>query len=69
MLRAPMTRKVRRKVSARRSGDPPELVADASLASEVLGWGARRSLHDIVGSAWNSSQKQQRRGTTTSRAE
>ena len=28
---------------ARRPGDPPELVADASLAREELGWEARRS--------------------------
>jgi UDP-glucose-4-epimerase GalE len=37
----------------RREGDPPELVADPSLAHEILGWKAqRRDVSDIVGSAW-----------------
>ncbi len=37
----------------RRPGDPPELVADPSLANSVLGWTAkRRDVIDIVGSAW-----------------
>ena len=38
---------------ARRAGDPPQLVADASRASRVLGWRAERAgLDDIIGSAW-----------------
>jgi UDP-glucose 4-epimerase len=37
----------------RRAGDPPQLVADASRASRVLGWRAERAdLDDIIGSAW-----------------
>jgi UDP-arabinose 4-epimerase len=37
----------------RRAGDPPELVADASRAAEVLRWRPRHSsLHGIVASAW-----------------
>jgi UDP-arabinose 4-epimerase len=37
----------------RRAGDPPELVADASRAAEVLRWRPRHSeLDDIVASAW-----------------
>jgi UDP-glucose-4-epimerase GalE len=44
--------------SARRPGDPPALVADASLAAELLGWRARVSdLETIVRSAlaWHRS--------------
>lgn len=41
------------KFGPRREGDPPELVADPSLANEILGWKAqRRNVADIVGSAW-----------------
>lgn len=36
----------------RRPGDSPALVADAGLATEVLGWRPQRSLADIVTSAW-----------------
>ena len=37
----------------RRAGDPPVLVADASLAQRALGWRPRRPrLHDIVADAW-----------------
>lgn len=36
----------------RRPGDPPELVADPSRAQKILGWKAKRSMHDSVSSAW-----------------
>jgi UDP-glucose 4-epimerase len=36
----------------RRPGDAPVLVADNSKAREVLGWTPRRSLQEIVDSAW-----------------
>ena len=37
----------------RREGDPPSLVADPSLAKQLLGWAAtRRDIRDIVRSAW-----------------
>lgn len=37
----------------RRSGDPPRLVADASLAHQLLGWQPRYcDLHAIVETAW-----------------
>ena len=40
-------------VVARRAGDPPVLVADATLAQHDLGWRARRpALRDIVADAW-----------------
>jgi UDP-glucose-4-epimerase GalE len=37
----------------RREGDPPELVADPSLALRTIGWSAkRRNVLEIVASAW-----------------
>ena len=46
-------RKVPRRYVARRAGDPPELVADARRAREVLGWQAELSdLDSIIGTAW-----------------
>jgi UDP-glucose 4-epimerase len=40
-------------IGARRPGDPPELVADPSLAGDVLGWTARYvELDEIVETAW-----------------
>ena len=44
--------------SNRRPGDPAVLVADASRASEVLGWQPRRSnLDEMVASAWAWRQR------------
>jgi UDP-arabinose 4-epimerase len=43
----------------RRAGDPPQLVADASLAQRVLGWAAEyRDIRPIVETAWRWHQKQ-----------
>jgi len=44
---------VPRRMAPRRPGDPPSLVADPSRAKEVLRWKAKRSLDDIVKSAWD----------------
>ena len=45
------------KVGARRPGDPPELVADASRANELLAWSPQQSdLQVIVSSAWRWHQ-------------
>ena len=45
--------KVAARESGRRAGDPPELVADARLAAEVLGWQARLpAIETIVAHAW-----------------
>jgi UDP-glucose-4-epimerase GalE len=44
-------------IAARRPGDPPELVADPSLAEKLLNWKAKRSLDDIISTAWNWAQK------------
>ena len=38
---------------ARREGDPPALVADASAAKRELGWQSQYSIREIVESAWN----------------
>lgn len=44
-----------RRIMARRPGDPPVLVADASRARAVLGWRPERSgLETIVGTAWRA---------------
>jgi UDP-arabinose 4-epimerase len=46
-------RPVPRADSPRRAGDPPQLVADARKATEVLGWEAQyRDLRTIVQHAW-----------------
>lgn len=39
----------------RRPGDPAAVVADVSRMSDELGWRARRSLADMVTSAWDAS--------------
>lgn len=39
-------------VEPRRAGDAPRAVADASLAAEKLGWKARRTVREMVESAW-----------------
>lgn len=49
--------KVPHRMAPRRPGDPPELVADPARAQKALGWKAKRSLRDIVETAWNWEQK------------
>jgi UDP-glucose-4-epimerase GalE len=46
-------REVRWRDAPRRIGDPPSLVADASLAYLTLGWRPRRTLEDMVSTAWD----------------
>jgi UDP-glucose 4-epimerase len=41
-------------VGQRREGDPAALVANVSLAREILGWQSSRDLRDIVTSAWDA---------------
>ena len=44
---------IRAKAGARRAGDPPVLVADASLAHRELGWTPRHSgVEEMIGTAW-----------------
>src|SRR5436190_1406840 len=38
---------------ARREGDPPQLVANASAAKRELNWQARYTMREIIQSAWN----------------
>jgi len=46
-------KKVPVKYGPRREGDPAMLVADPSLAKELLGWvAARKDVRDMVGPAW-----------------
>ncbi|TVR85160.1 MAG: UDP-glucose 4-epimerase GalE [Trueperaceae bacterium] len=52
-VRAVTGRDVPTRVAPRRVGDPPVLVADASLARRELGWSPQRpELADIVADAW-----------------
>lgn len=48
-----------KEVLPRRPGDPPTLVADISRAQEVLKWTPRRSLGEIISSAWSWMQHTQ----------
>jgi UDP-glucose-4-epimerase GalE len=50
-------RQVRKQFGPRRAGDPPALVADPSRAERVLGWKAKRSLAQIVSTAWQWRQR------------
>jgi len=43
-------------VSQRREGDPAALVADVSLAKDLLNWQSSRDLRDIISSAWEAWQ-------------
>lgn len=43
-------------IAPRRPGDPPALVANPALAERLLKWRARRSLDEIVTTAWNWMQ-------------
>ncbi len=57
--------KVPQRLAPRRPGDPPELVANPSRAQKVLGWKARRSLEQIVSTAWQWDQKQRKATQST----
>ncbi|MGC2019600.1 MAG: GDP-mannose 4,6-dehydratase, partial [Candidatus Sulfotelmatobacter sp.] len=45
------------RLSPRRPGDPPALVADPSRAESLLQWKASRSLQESVSTAWNWMQR------------
>ena len=49
-------REVPKRLAQRRPGDPAELVADPARAEKLLSWKAKRSLEQIVASAWNWAQ-------------
>jgi UDP-glucose-4-epimerase GalE len=50
-------RPIKAREVARREGDPPELVADASAALRVLGWQPKyTNIRDVIASAWKWHQ-------------
>ncbi len=52
-VRSVTGRDVKTRIAPRRAGDPPVLVADASLARRELGWSPQRpDLAEIVADAW-----------------
>jgi UDP-glucose-4-epimerase GalE len=53
-------KKVPVKLAPRRQGDPPELVADPRKVQQVIDWQAKRSLEQIVSSAWKFEQTRQK---------
>jgi UDP-glucose 4-epimerase len=52
--------KVPTHIGSRRAGDPAELVADPSRAEKLLNWKAKRSLEEIVASAWKWASREAR---------
>jgi UDP-glucose 4-epimerase len=54
-------RKVPVQMDPRRPGDPPELVADPSLAAKLLNWKAKRSFEEIVSTAWKWDERSQKK--------
>jgi UDP-glucose-4-epimerase GalE len=50
--------KVPTQITPRRAGDPAELVADPALAERLLKWKARRSLDEIIETAWKWAQRE-----------
>ena len=50
-------RELPKRITGRRAGDPPILLADPSRAENLLGWKAKLSLRDMVASGWKFAQK------------
>lgn len=46
------------KVSAKRAGDPPKLVASSSKINKEFGWQAEYGLSEIVSSAWEARESE-----------
>lgn len=53
-------RTIPHRICSPRPGDPPVLMADASRAEKILGWRARRTLDEMLRSAWSSIQLRDR---------
>jgi UDP-glucose 4-epimerase len=49
-------RQIRMMTAAARPGDPPRLVSDPMMARMALGWVAKRSVREMIESAWESMQ-------------
>jgi UDP-glucose-4-epimerase GalE len=54
-------RKVPVQMDPRRPGDPPELVADPSRAAKLLNWKAKRSMEEIVSTAWEWDERNKKK--------
>ena len=52
-------REVPSRMAPPRPGDPAELVADPALAAKLLNWKAKRSLDEIVDTAWKWDERVQ----------
>ena len=50
-------REVPSRMAPARPGDPPELVADPQRAQKLLNWKAKRSLEEIVSTAWKWAER------------
>jgi UDP-glucose 4-epimerase len=55
-------REVPSRTAPPRAGDPPELVADPTRAEKLLNWKAKRSLDEIVATAWKWDEHVQTAG-------
>ncbi len=55
-------REVPSRMAPPRAGDPPELVADPTRAEKLLNWKAKRSLDEIVATAWKWDEHVQTAG-------
>lgn len=53
-------RRIPVEVHGRRAGDPPALVADSSRIQRELGWEPKRSLEEILRSAWHWAERHPR---------
>ena len=51
------SRKLNYEIVDRRSGDVPELYANANLAKEKLGWKSEKNLEDMIRSSWEWERK------------
>lgn len=51
-------RKIPYRIVERRAGDPMSTYADVTMASELLGWTATRSIDDVISSAWSWHSKE-----------
>ena len=59
-------RELPKRIAGRRPGDPAVLLADPTRAQELLGWKAKRSLEQMVASAWKFVQFRSQRAHAVS---
>jgi UDP-glucose-4-epimerase GalE len=60
-IKAVTGREVPSRMAPARPGDPPALVADPARAEKLLNWKAKRSLEEIVATAWKWAERSQSR--------